>query len=93
MPMYRDFLGMGFGQVEVTAAQRKCLNFMARHTTNLVAVGEFNPRDRWDWMLMPDLMRLLQRNPKVERIDLYGVRISHSVLQQLLLCDNLRFIR
>ena len=95
MPMYRDFLDMGFGQVDVTAAQRKCFNFMSRHTTNLVAVGEFkHPHDRsWAWMLMADLMRVVQRNPKLERIDLFGVQISHVVLQQLLLCDNLRFIR
>ena len=95
MPMYRDFLDMGFGQVDVTAAQRKCFNFMSRHTTNLVSVGEFKRRCdlSWNWIRMPDLLRVVQRNPRLERIELYGVQISHLVLQQLLLCDNLWFVR
>ena len=77
------------------AHQRKCFNFMVRYTTNLVTLGT-DMSDHYifyHWMLNADLIRVVKKNPKLEIIDLRWTTISHAVLRQLLLCENLRFLR
>ena len=68
---------------------------MSRYTTNLVSLGNDNNNGyiHYDWMLNADLMRVIKKNPKLEIIDLRWTTISHVVLRQLLLCENLRFLR
>ena len=80
---------------ELAAHKRKCFNFMSRYTTHLVSLGEENNYDNflYNWMRNPDLLRVVKKNPKLKIIDLKWTTISHAVLRQLLLCENLRFLR
>ena len=86
-----------FPRRHLTAHRRKCFNFMTRHTTHLVSLGDDKEirsiSDQYYWMRNPDLMRVIKKNPKLEIIDVRGVTISHAVLRQLLLCEKLRFLR
>ena len=74
---------------------RRCFQFMTRHTTKLVTLGNdiWYGDEHYRWMLNGDLMRVIQRNPKLRIIDLHETKISHAVLRQLLLCKNLKFVR
>ena len=77
---------------ELRAHQRKCFDFMTRHAANLVIIDAYvNYRCRW--MLNADLIKVIKKNPKLEIIDIRGTTISHPVLKQLLLCENLKFLR
>merc|ERR1719187_2893529 len=67
---------------------------MTRYTTHLVSLGEDNDiHFLYAWMRNPDLLRVVKKNPKLKIIDLKWTTISHAVLRQLLLCENLRFLR
>ena len=84
----------GYPSGDIATHQRKCFNFMTRYTTHLVELGEDKSDNfLYSWMRNPDLLRVIKKNPKLKIIDLKWTTISHAVLRQLLLCENLRFLR
>ena len=75
---------------EMTAHRRKCLNFMVRHTNNLVVLSDDSLEYR---MLNTDLIRVVKKNPKLEIFYVRRSTISHPLLKQLLLWEKLSFLR
>ena len=38
-----------------------------------------------------DLLKVIERNPNLKKMDVSGLKMSHKVLKQILLCKKLRF--